>query len=69
MPCSATAAVVPKTAAKLAETKATIRLVSSASMTKGFDSARPYHLVENPSIWLAWRPALKLKSAMIAIGA
>jgi hypothetical protein len=38
-------------------------------MTKGLLSARPYHLIEKPCSWLAFRPALKLKSAMIAIGA
>jgi hypothetical protein len=38
-------------------------------MTKGLRSARPYHWTEKPSNWLACRPALKLKSAMIAIGA
>ncbi len=68
MPCSPTAASVPRMLASVAETKATIRLVSSASITKGFFSARPYHWIEKPCSWLAWRPALKLNSAMIAIG-
>ena len=63
------AAASGKRAAKLAETTATIRLVSSASMTKGLDRARPYHLVEKPCNWLACRPALMLKSTMMPIGA
>ena len=45
-----------------------MKLVCSASITKGFDSALPYHCTEKPVNWLAWRPALKLKIAMTAIG-
>jgi hypothetical protein len=40
--------MVPKTLAKVAETKATMRLVVSASITKVLDSALPYHCSEKP---------------------
>ena len=45
-----------------------MKLVHSASITKGLDKALPYHCTEKPVNWLAWVPALKLKIAMIAIG-
>ena len=57
-----------QTEAISAEDSATMKLVQSASITKGLDSALPYHSTEKPVNWLAWRPALKLKIAMIAIG-
>ena len=60
---------MPKTLASTAEVKATVAEVCKASVTKVLDSALPYHSVENPCICTADRPALKLNSAMIAMGA
>ena len=68
MPCKASAAIVPNTAARVAEVKATVKLVRSASVTKGLDSVLPYHCTENPIIWVALLPELKLKNAITAIG-
>ncbi len=64
-----TAAMVPKIAARPALTEATMRLFSSASTRKRFDSALPYHITEKPVNSLALRPALNENSTTSAIGA
>ncbi len=63
------AAMVPKTAARLALTKAMKRLFWSASTRKRFDSALPYQATEKPVNSLALRPALNENSTTSAIGA